>query len=357
MTCAYTQKVVKFSKMMVEQGHEVFLYAGTRNEAICSEHIEVITEEERLGWYGKWDTNKPPDVDWSPDQLPWGVMAARTVRSIKKRREPGDILCMVAGWSQQAISKALPQLLPLEWAVGYEGIHHQYRVFESYAWMHHVYGLTGNKGWDYNTIAYDTVIPNFFDPVDFHTAPDKDDYLLFIGRLVRRKGPDAAARIAALTGRKLIVAGPGAKALMPGRIIAEDVVIEGDVEYVGAVGADERAELMSRAAACIVPTLYVEPFGGVAVEAMMCGTPVVATDWGAFPETVQTGISGYRFRTLREGARAVEKAVLLDTQAVSDYAHRRYSIDAVGPMFSEHFERLQELWDEGGWFASRSLTD
>lgn len=365
MTCAYTQKVVKFSKMMVEQGHTVFLYAGTKNEAICTEHIEVIREAERLAWYGTWDTNKPPDVDWSPEQLPWGVQAARTVAEIKKRREPGDILALVAGWSQKAIAESIPQLLPLEWAVGYEGIHHPYRVFESYAWMHHVYGLKGNKGWDYNTIAYDAVIPNFFDPADFHIAPrrrlsmtrDKGDYLLFIGRLVRRKGPDAAARIAALTGRKLIVAGPGALTAVPGRIVAPDVVIEGpDVEYVGSVNAEARADLMANAAAVIVPTLYVEPFGGVAVEAMMCGTPVVATDWGAFPETVQTGTSGYRFRTLREGAAAVERAVRLDPLDVQEYAQRKYSLNAVGPMFTEHFERLQEVWDEGGWFGSRSLT-
>ena len=133
--------------------------------------------------------------------------------------------------------------------------------------------------------------------------------------------------------------------------MADEVTIEGlHVRYAGPVDARKRWELMSRAAAVVVPTLYLEPFGGVAVEAMMCGTPVIASDWGAFPETVLPGVSGERFATLAEGAAAVAKVLRLDRAAVRDYAMRRFSLDAVRPLYTSWFRRLNTLWSEG-WYT------
>lgn len=352
--CAYTQKIVKFTKMMVEQGHEVILYSGEENEAVCTEHVALLTEAEREEWYGLWDPNGLfGNLDWDPSTLPWLCMNGRAIGEIGKRSQPQDTLCLVAGLAQKPISDALPRLMPVEWAVGYEGIVTDgHRVFESYAWMHHIYGLNSMR----DGAAYDAVIPNFFDPDDFYAVDDparpaREDFVLFAGRLVGRKGPHVAAAIADRLGRKLVVAGPGAVEHGPGRIVAPSILIEGkDVEYVGTVNREERASLMARAAAVIVPTLYVEPFGGVAVEAMMSGTPVVASDWGAFTETVQEGVSGYRFRTLAEGAGAVLDAEKLDPAAVQQYALDNYSLAAVGPQFTDHFERLSTLWGDG-WYS------
>jgi glycosyltransferase involved in cell wall biosynthesis len=342
--------------MMVEQGHEVYLYSGEQNDAVCTEHIPLLSEAERAEWYGPWDPNGLfGNLDWDPAVISWVTMNSRAITEITERAEPRDMLCLTAGWSQGVIAEAHPELFAVEWAVGYEGIWLQHRVFESYAWMHHVYGLQNTKDGG----AYDAVIPNFFDPDDFHIAPrrrwkpwqrEKEDYLLFIGRLVQRKGPHVAAMIAERTGRKLIVAGPGATHVEEGLIVAPEIEIRGPVEYAGSVDAEQRADLMARAAAVIVPTQYIEPFGGVAIEAMMCGTPVVTTDWGAFTETVVPGVSGYRFHTLAEGAQAVERAVKLNPARVRKYALSRYSLAAVGPQFTEHFERLGTLWGEG-WYA------
>lgn len=352
--CAYTQKIVKFTKMMVAQGHEVYLYSGEKNEAVCTEHITLISEAERTEWYGPWDPNGLfSNLDWSPDALPWLCMNGRAIAEISKRAQPHDTLCLVAGLSQKPIGNVLEHtMMPVEWAVGYEGIAGYHRVFESYAWMHHIYGLNGMR----DGAAFDTVIPNFFDPADFFAVddparPEREDFLLFTGRIVARKGPHVAAEIAKRLGRKLVVAGPGVTEVAPGRISAPEISIVCDgIEYVGTANREQRADLMARAAAVIVPTLYIEPFGGVAVEAMMSGTPVVASDWGAFTETVQNGVSGYRFSTLAEGAGAVLDCEKLDPETIRQYALDNYSLDAVGPRFTSFFERLNTRWGDG-WYT------
>lgn len=165
--------------------------------------------------------------------------------------------------------------------------------------MHYTYGRIEQSD---NGRFFDAVIPNYFDLDDFHVCEEKEDYVLFIGRMIARKGPHIAARIAQECGMKIKMAGQGIKRVDDNTYIADDISFSGDyIEYVGAVGVKERAELMAKAKAVIVPTTYLEPFGGVVVESLLSGTPAIVTDFGAFPELIQHGVNGYRFRTLGEG--------------------------------------------------------
>jgi glycosyltransferase involved in cell wall biosynthesis len=162
------------------------------------------------------------------------------------------------------------------------------------------------------------------------------------------KGITEACFIADALDMRLVVAGPGAVEHKPGYLRST----EGEwsarhLEYVGPVGIEERAILMGEAAVTLVPTLYAEPFGGVAVESMMCGTPVVTTDFGAFTDTVEEGVSGYRFQTLQEAVDGTVAAMELDRVDVSDYALSRYSMDAVRPSYERWFDNLDLLWGEG----------
>jgi glycosyltransferase involved in cell wall biosynthesis len=110
---------------------------------------------------------------------------------------------------------------------------------------------------------------------------------------------------------------------------------------------------MAGARALLCPTTYIEPFGAVAVEAQICGTPAIATDWGAFPETVEQGVGGYRFRTLAEGVKAVELAGKLKSKEIRQAALATYSLDAVGPRYDRWFKQLLTIWDRG-WYAGTS---
>jgi glycosyltransferase involved in cell wall biosynthesis len=345
-------KIAKFVPMMRTQGHRVILYGPDEIECEPDEHVVISTEADRLRWgFGGptgYDTTKPFEWDWSKPY--WQETAVRAIDALRERmpaERRGHFLCLVTS-TQKPIADAIAgprwnNPIAVEWAVGYEGITGPFCAFESYAWQSHVYGL---RGWRHAR-AFDAVIPNFFDPAHFPPVkwPTKD-YLLFIGRLIDAKGPVIAEMIARRVGMPLKVAGPGATEWRKGRIEAPGLVIEGDVEYMGVVGYAERNELMANAACTLVPTKYIEPFGGVAVEAMMAGCPVVASDWGAFPELLTPAV-GRTFRTPRQGAQAVREVMDLDRKKIRQHALDNYSLAAVGPRFTAWFSSLDSLWGEG----------
>jgi len=356
LTCAYTAKVVKFGKMMTELGHDVFLYSGEENDAVCTEHIPLIKREDRIRWFGEHDPNSVwGHVTWDANSDPWRTMNARGTAAIMERAEKRDLICLIAGQAQLPIVNALPHLTACEPFVGYKGIigGRVHAAFESNVWRHFIHGArtaSGDQTYDDGRF-YDAVIPNYFDLDQFDVGRKPDDYLLFMGRVSARKNPHVAAMIAQELGMQLVVAGPGVHEVLPGRIVADGCVLEGDdLHYAGVADVATRRELLSNAKALLMPTAFLEPFGGVAVEAMLSGTPAVTTDWGAFTETVVPGLSGYRFHTLAEGCEMTRAAMELDRLGVAAYAESHYSLEAVGPQFERWFEQLDGLWD-GGWPA------
>ena len=346
-TCAYTQKIVKFCDMMAAT-HKVVLYSGELNDADCYEHVPLVMEHERAKDFGSDFDTVDTAFSWDENVSYWRRFNARAIAALIERAEKEDLLLLTTS-TQMPVSHALQTLTACEWAVGYEGIGPTYRVFESHAWRHHVYGLRGIL----DGVSFDTVIPNFFDERDFTPRLDRagEGDLLYMGRLVERKGPHVAAMIAKRAGRKLIVAGPGAATWTEGGVVCTDGtrVEAPGLEYVGILGRKERAEALASASALLVPTLYIEPFGGVAVEAMFSGTPVVTSDWGAFTETVEPGVTGARFSTLAEGVAGLDSALALDRRKVRRRARQRYSLPVVRNQFSAYFQRLLTLWGEG-WY-------
>jgi len=334
IACAYTAKVINFCRMMIDRGHEVFLYAGEQNEAPCTEHIVCVSEADRAAHVGASHFTSA-SFDYN---LPfWRNANARMAAEIGKRAQGQDFICVIGGLAQKQIADAHPHMITVEFGVGYGGTFSKYRVFESYAWMHTCYGAS-TKGDPHAADGnwWDVVIPGYLDPAQFPFSAEKDDYFLFIGRLIHRKGHSIAAQVCKATGKRLIVAGQGTPP-------------EG-CEYVGVVGPEERGRLMSKARAVFVPTLYLEPFGNVHIEAMACGTPVITTDWGVFTETVDHGVTGYRCRTFAEFRHAAENAHTLDPYVIHRNAVDRYSLEAIGRQYESYFQRLLTLWG-GGWYA------
>jgi len=366
--CAYTQKQVKFAKMMGGRQEGLIVYAPEGSDCPgADEMVVTLTEGERIGIFGRDDPRILPA--WPTDDQ-CALFNERTGDAILERAMPGDLVLLTGGRTHLPVHAKLvapgtgpdgrerqpPQVLCVEPGVGYEGVFTRRCAFESSAWRHFVYGKYGHEN---NGHWYDAVIPNYFDPADFpHVNPDpsKGEYLLFLGRVNPDKGVAAAAQIAAEIGLPLIIAGAGVTETAPGRVVGNGVVATGDVEYYGPVSIEERGELIAGAACLLAPTMYVEPFGGVAVEAMMAGTPAVTTDLGAFTETVREGVSGYRFHTFQEGIWAVEAAMGLDPQAVRQYALDNYSLAAVAPMFDRWFARQHMAMQPGGWYAREPAT-
>lgn len=347
LTCAYTQKVYKFSKMFPEA--QIYAPEGSH----VSNLNVTLDNKKRKKLFGKDDKSRLP---FWPEDTQWEQHNEIAVKKIRKNAEPGDIVLISGGWSQRQIIEQLSNLIVAEPFVGYPGIVAKYCAFESHAWRHHVYGDKAAKGEAQfeNIRWYDTVIPNFFDPDDFSKCNEGEgEYLLFLGRVTQRKGPHIAAEIAKKAGIKLIIAGPGVTSIEPNKIIGDQVEITGnnnEISYVGSVGVKDRAKLLSNAKALICPTLYVEPFGGVAVEAMLSGTPVIAPPLGAFTETVKDSFNGYFFNTLSEGVNAVERVVGLNNTLIAKYAREKYSLQSIKPRLEVWFKRLETLYGDG-WYS------
>lgn len=330
--CAYTAKVRKFSTFMTSLDHEVFLYAGDQNEADCKEHVSCLSEVAQKRLF----TERIPPFD--PRHSGWMIFAAHAVAEIRDRAQSGDYLCLIGGTAQAPIAGALPELIPVEFGVGYGGVFTNFRCFESQAWMHTVYGATmGAHAADGR--FYDTVIPNSFEVDDFPAGDGDGGYLLYMGRLIDRKGLEVVRLVAERTGLPLVVAGDGDTTLVP----------QG-AEYVGVVGPEQRAELMGAAVALLAPTLYVEPFGGVAVEAQLTGTPAITTPWGAFTETVEHGRTGFRCHSLADFCHAAEDAVLLPRDYIRERAISLYSTNTVRHQYAAWFAQLDGL-KESGWYG------
>lgn len=347
LPCAYTQKIRNFCLMMKSLGHEVFLYASEDTDIEVDELVTCITKEEQKKHFGHNDWKKEFfDISWDYNLPYWKVMNETAAKEIKKRAKKEDFVCLIGGWCQKPIADALPELMNVEIGIGYKGTFSNFKVFESYAWMHHVYGLQQIE----NGNNYDCVIPNYFDPNDFQLYP-KEDYYLFIGRMVQRKGPHIAVEAVKRVGGKLIMAGQGVTEKVGDRIKSKELEVWGDhIEHIGTVNAEQRKELMGKAKAVIVQTQYIGPFEGVAVEAMMAGTPIITTDWGCFSEYNHDGITGFRTRTLGEVVQALKNVDKLDPKQIRDYAINNFSMDRVKYLYQAYFEQLSQLWGEG-WYS------
>jgi len=99
----------------------------------------------------------------------------------------------------------------------------------------------------------------------------------------------------------------------------------GDIEYLGEVSHGEKVELLQNARATLFPIEWEEPFGLVMVESMACGTPVVATRWGAVPEVIEDGRSGIIVESYRDMPAALERADELDPLELRRFAEEHFS--------------------------------
>ena len=340
-SCAFTAKAVRMAKMIRARGRECIVYwGGDMADVSC------MSRDEQEQYFGAWDPSNLPVIEWDSKLEYWQVFHKRALKELTKRLDPDDIIGFIGG----SISHELMSLFKTshticEPGVGYEGIWPDtFACFESYAWMHNRYGAYGIG----NGRSFDAVIPNAVDPADWDIGESKG-YALFVGRLISRKGPHAAAQIANEAGLKLVLAGGGVASQEPGRIVATDgTVVEGDVEHVGALSGRERAALFAGAEVFICPTLYIGPWEGVHAEALMSGVPVVAPDYGVFTETLPRK---FRYRMFREAVEAVQMARETRGGQWRDYAIDMFGIERCADMYDEWFSRLETLRNGRGWYS------
>ena len=172
-------------------------------------------------------------------------------------------------------------------------------------------------------------IANCQNALDFSVYPCKPhrgDYLLFLGRLSPDKGAHRAVAVAMETGMPLKIAGklqePKEREYF--HELVEPHLVDG-IEYLGEVTHGEKVELLQNARATLFPIEWEEPFGLVMIESMACGTPVIATRWGAVPEVIDDGRSGIIVDSYTEMSAALERADRLDPLELRHYVEEEFS--------------------------------
>lgn len=185
------------------------------------------------------------------------------------------------------------------------------------------------------------VVPNPINPQHWPLVSAKDEYLLWVGRMARDKGPHRAIVAARMAGMRLVMAGPvqpGHEAFFESEVAPH---FDGDrVCYVGEIMGARKVRLFSRARALLMPIGWPEPFGMVMLEAMVCGTPVIAFREGAATELVFDGETGFLVDDERAMAKAAHNTAAIDPVRCRATILERCDVRWVARTYEEVYRRV-----------------
>lgn len=338
---------------MKEAWYNVILY-GTEWWEV---DVETFSKEDFNRIYPKdhkWSLYDSTNPEW------WRIYCENTSKAIQERRTGKDILLISYGYAHEPIKRAT-NLPAIEMWIGYpQSMQDCFRVFESYAWMYNHYWQDQVRAeWNNNQQArnqsicpsdYDTVIPNYFDLKDFVFNDKPSDYFAFVGRPSRDKWRGIAIDVCQRKWLKLKLAGQS-KQVVDEHLdrMREEWKDVSMIEHIWWVWVKERSELMRNALWLFVPTLYIEPFGGVQIEALLSWTPLITSDNWVFNETNKHWITGYRCRHFSDYTTSVESILewKIDRN-ICRKAWEQYSLENIRPYYDSYFQKIMNL-QEGRW--------
>ena len=338
-----TERIVHFlTEELVEQGHQVTLFASADSQT-KADLVQCVPKALRL-------------VDGAQNLVPHHLSMVERVR---RRLEDFDIIHFhidlfhypsIQQWDTPTITTLHGRLdLP--------------ELFACYETFSHVPLVS---------ISNDQRLPmppvNWIDTV-YHGLPaqllpyssEGGDYLVFLGRISPEKRPDRAIEIAVRSGKPLKIAA---------KIDAVDeeywnteirpmVEAHDGIEYIGEVNEAEKAALLAGAAALLFPIDWPEPFGLVMIEAMSCGTPVVAWKNGSVAEVMDDGVSGRIVESIEEAIAAVDEVVAMDRSCVRERFEQRYTAERMARDYVDIYQRLiaGRSAEGGGFMLSLDGSD
>jgi len=177
--------------------------------------------------------------------------------------------------------------------------------------------------------------------------PKGGQYLAFLGRIAPEKRPDLAIQVARKAGIPLKIA---AKVDVVDREyfnnVIEPMIKEGGVEFIGEINETQKSKFLGNALALLFSIDWPEPFGLVMIEAMACGTPVIARPCGSVPEVIRNGVTGFIASEVDEMVAAVKKVGSLSREACREEFERRFSVEVMAEKYERIYRELIMIWNQ-----------
>ena len=330
--CAFTGKAKRFPKMMRAQGWDVITYANAGSD----EDVTMLQDSEFDEYFGGYKV-----TDFFGDRATVGApghqaFEKRLISALRDNVSDHDIICHPFGHAHSRVVSEFPNCYHVETGIGYPTLMDgTFKVFESYAWMHYHHGKAGRGGKN-----YEWVVPNYFDLDEWEPSYSSGEYLAFLGRICKVKGMNTIKAIADHSPYPIVLHGQGDPT--PWR--------HDNIVYKGPISGSARSDFLRNAVATLMPSEFVEPFGGSGVESMLCGTPVLSVNYGAMTETVLENITGCRCHTLQDWLDGIETASKMSRYVVAKVSRDRYSLEACGKKYSRIFETILQLRGKG-WYT------
>lgn len=371
--CAFTGKVLRFAPMMRAQGWDVIHYGTDQAQSGATEDVVLMTVEEQealLGHKHHHDAAAFIGNDAKADSDLYKQFNFSLREALLERVKPGDIICAPFGKAHEQALYNFPLLkqgldrsekaFAIETGVGYPDVFLPYRVYETEAWRHYHLGHPHRGG---QGSPWEWVVFNYFDITEWDLGTGAGDakgpYVLYFGRINDNKGLLVVTEMAKRRpDLRFVICGQGD----PTFYLRQAK----NIEYLPPVSGRARSKLLGEALCVLMPSRYVEPFGGVTAEAQLCGTPVLGSVFGSFTETIEHGVDGYRCRMLGDWLAALERVErwhagdrsesawlrrargeMESRQIIRLQAQRKYGLETAGEKYTEIFETIATLRDQG----------
>ncbi len=178
-------------------------------------------------------------------------------------------------------------------------------------------------------------------PIDLLTPRfDHPSYVAFLGRICPEKRPDRAIRIAAAAGESLRIAAKVDRVDEAYFHSEIKPMLGSQAELVGEIGDSQKSEFLSGAKALLMPIDWPEPFGLVMIEAMACGTPVIAYNHGSVPEIIEDGVTGFIVSNEAEAVAALRRIGTLDRRLIRQRFEQRFTARRMARDYVDIYESL-----------------
>ncbi|MGD2111482.1 MAG: glycosyltransferase family 4 protein [Phycisphaerae bacterium] len=342
----WEQVAYNLTEALVHRGHQVTLFAagGTKSSA----HV-VITSPHALSTWPEEERTRPREFDprsglleGPPDARAWEQLHVATCMD---RAANGDFDVVHSHLHIHALVFGrligCPLVSTLHGAAWVRAAHPVLTAYRDLPFV----SLSDAERRLLPELNYVATVHNGIRLEDFPFEPVKEDYLLFAGRLSPEKGPDTAIEVARRAGRRLIIAGmiePQYQDFFDQRIKPH---IDGrNIEYLGLLTRNHLAPLYRKAAGVLFMINWCEPFGLVAVEAQASGTPLIATRFGALPEIIREGETGFVVDSIEQASAATTKLAELSPAACRANVESRFSDKAM----AKGYEAVYDFVVRGG---------